>query len=254
MTLPHWKIECGIHVEKKINRIKEHLCSTICTCVPLSCWRQQSGQYVFQVIGVEVEKSLLLHANENVSATDHDVCPRQGGAFSANGARIALHAAHLSSFNTSSNFGAVTTPRVTSLGLLHRGCPVQPPIATSFFSASKPGEASVVYDSTPVKADGYFFCVDLSDQSSSGSDWSEEVAYPRLQWTFDISAGVRPLDKESNTTPSNTRVSPGAGGKNLSNSSDVQKWTPIGSSVWTRRYRFLHSVQSRIFTPQLSAC
>ncbi len=183
---------------------------------------------------------MRLHANENVSATDHNFCPRQGGAFSANGARIALQAARLSSFDSSSNVGTAITPRVTSLGLLHRGCPVQPPIATSFFSTSKSSEASVLYDSTPVKADGYFFCVDLSDQSSSSSDGSEEVdAYPRLQWTFDISAGVLPLHNGSNTTSSNALVNSGAGGKNLSNSRNVQKWTTIGSSVWTRRYRFL---------------
>lgn len=168
-----------------------------------------------------------------------DICSGQGGEFSANGASVALKMARTSSFNASAEVEAAITPRVISLGLLRNGCPVQPPLEAALYAGSKNGEASVFYGSTSVQADGYFFCVDLSDRPQTRKD---EPKYfdtpPLLQWTFNISTGSGTVNNVVNTTP-NKIIAYAAGGNNLSNSTDIRKWRAIGSSVWTRRYRFL---------------
>jgi hypothetical protein len=92
-----------------------------------------------------------------------------------------------------------------------------------------------------VQADGYFFCVDLSDRSQIGKEGFKEFdTHPLLQWSFKISTGLEAKDNVLNTTSSKVIANPG--GNNLSNSNIVQKWMSIGSSVWTRRYRFSHAV------------
>jgi hypothetical protein len=170
-----------------------------------------------------------------VNASTPNACIRQGGAFTANGARMVLKNARLSSINSSSDVAAALTPRIISMGLLHNGCPVQPPSATAFVSDSRNSEASVHYDSTFVQADGYFFFVDLRDDKfPSGKNRPKIInALPPLQWTFDISTA---LDNWSINSMA------GAASNNLSNGSIVRKWTSIGASVWTRRYRFIHAV------------
>ncbi len=181
-----------------------------------------------------------VESNSGLDPTDvlSNLAITQGGGFSANGARLSLQVSR-----GSSELSAATrqTPRVVSFGLLHNGCPVQPPWATSFDYNSSNGLAYVYYGNKFVQANGYYFCVDLAEQFQSGKNESNTLyEIPQVRWLFDISTGNAALENESNPYPQISNSVPAvlSTSNNPSNVSAVQRWTSTGASVWTRRYRW----------------
>jgi hypothetical protein len=161
-----------------------------------------------------------------VNISNYFHVPFQGGAFSAGIVKLSLRAfSRVGPFGIDPQDAGGAVPRVASLGLLYNGCPVQQP--STFFANASTGEAYTDFGGRSVQADGYFFCFDLVGQTGSGKAESQELdSLPQLKWAFDISIAGDSSPLRANET------SASAAGK-------MPKWTPMGSSVWTRRYRFL---------------